>query len=430
MLFDTVRMQAWRRGYTQLHRHDEAKLDLFDTFETEIVQRFQLYRVPTIELKRDTPKDTVCQVFEKVNMGGVELTVFELVTASYAADEFQLRKDWDERSARIVAHEVLTEVSSTEFLQAATLLASYKASRASRSAVGCKRKDVLRLELADYRSNAAAVEGGFVAAAKLLVREKVFDAANLPYQGQLVPLAAICAFLGDRFEEDAVKQKLARWYWCGVFGEMYGGASESRFAFDIVEVLAWIDGGDDPRTVKEAAFVPNRLLTLQTRLSAAYKGLMAKLLQVGSLDFRTADPIELVNFFDEAVNIHHLFPRAYCEKKQYNRERWNSVINKAPLTAKTNRIVAGHAPSMYLASLEKNHDQPTARLNEILLSHLVDPALMRADDFDAFIRKRATSLLDLIEKAMGKTVSGRDSPEVIEAFGQPLLTATKSSAAA
>lgn len=420
VLFDPVRLAAWRRGYTLLHRQDDAKLNLFDVFEAEILQRFHLYRVPTIQLTQNTSKDAVCQVFEKVNMGGVELTVFELVTASFAADEFRLRVDWEERAARFAAYEVLAKVSATDFLQTVTLLASYRTSRLSKASVGCKRKDVLRLSVSDYKATAGVVESGFVAAAKLLGREKIFNAHNLPYQGQLVPLAAICASLEDRFEEDGVKQKLARWYWCGIFGELYGGASESRFAFDIVEVLAWIDGGDEPRTVKEASFVPNRLLTLQSRLAAAYKGLMAKLLQEGSLDFRTGDPIEVVNFFDESVDIHHLFPKAHCEKKKYDRERWNSVVNKAPLTAKTNRIIGGHAPSTYLASLERNHKLEVDRLNEILVSHLVEPALLRSDDFDRFIRHRASRLLDLIEAATGKTVTGRDAPEVIEAFGASL----------
>ncbi len=36
----------------------------------------------------------MCLVFEKVNTGGVQLSVFELVTATYAADSFNLRRDW------------------------------------------------------------------------------------------------------------------------------------------------------------------------------------------------------------------------------------------------------------------------------------------------------------------------------------------------
>ena len=66
---------------------------------------------------------------------------------------------------------------------------------------------------------------------------------DLPYQTQLVPLAAIFAEIGDKAEHAGHMAKIARWYWCGIFGELYGGAIESRFAKDIVEVPAWLAGG-------------------------------------------------------------------------------------------------------------------------------------------------------------------------------------------
>ena len=84
----------------------------------------------------------------------------------------------------------------------------------------------------------------------------------------MIPLSAICAVLGDQFDQDAVRRKLSQWFWCGVFGELYGGANETRFALDVPEVIAWIRGGDLPRTVRDASFSPTRLLTIQTRLSA------------------------------------------------------------------------------------------------------------------------------------------------------------------
>ena len=52
-------------------------------------------------------------------------------------------------------------------------------------------------------------------------------------------------------------------------------ANETRFAIDVPDVITWIRGGDLPRTVRDASFSPTRLLTIQSRLSAAYKGLMA-----------------------------------------------------------------------------------------------------------------------------------------------------------
>jgi len=100
-LFDQTAYSVWRRGFQKMFRYDDDKLDLFESFEAKVVNRFQSYRVPTIELLRDTPKEAVCQVFEKVIMDGVTLTVFELVTAMFAANNYNLRLDGDKRKERI-----------------------------------------------------------------------------------------------------------------------------------------------------------------------------------------------------------------------------------------------------------------------------------------------------------------------------------------
>lgn len=420
-VFDQARYNAWRRGYQRAYRQEEKRLDQFDEFESQVIQRFQQYRVPTIELQAQTPKEAVCQVFEKVNTGGVSLTVFELLTATFAADDFNLRKDWDLRAERLHSYGPLGGVESTDFLTSVTLLVSYQQHRKTGSAVSCKRKDVLGLDLNEYKSNADLLEQGLVKAARLLTREKVFDVKSLPYQTQLIPLGAICSALGDRFEEDSVKGKLVRWYWCGVFGELYGGANESRYAFDVSDVLSWLDGGEEPRTTRDANFAPARLLSLQTRLSAAYKGLMVQLMQIGSPDFLNGDPIELTNYFDLAVDIHHIFPRAYCEKQGLDRARWNSIVNKAPLTAATNRFVGGRAPKEYIGGIEKR-GLSSERLDEILSGHLIAPGLLRQNSFQEFIKDRAIRLLDRIEAATGKQVPGRDSDETIQTFGAALVS--------
>lgn len=93
---------------------------------------------------------------------------------------------------------------------------------------------------------------------------------------------------------NGVVAKLARWYWCGAYGELYGGAIESRFAKDLPEVLAWVESGPEPSSIADANFAPTRLLTLRNRNSAAYKGLHALLMRECSLDFRTGYAIDQV----------------------------------------------------------------------------------------------------------------------------------------
>ena len=53
------------------------------------------------------------------------------------------------------------------------------------------------------------------------------------------------------------------------------------------------------------------------------------------------------------------------------------------------------------------------RMDSILESHVIEPAVLRSDDFLAFFRAREKALLDRVEAAMGKPIA-RDlvQPEV------------------
>lgn len=397
-LVQVLDSSEWRLGFNEHWGYDRDKARLFDQFEAQVIKRFEQYEIPGIELVKETPKDAVCQVFEKVNTGGVVLNVFELLTATYAAENFNLRDDWAERRKTLLQHPALREVASTDFLQTIALL---KTSSTPGSAVSCKRRDILNLTKHDYVTWADVALRGYVDAARVLMAENVFDARDVPYRTQLVPLAAILARLGDGWKSDAVRQKLTRWYWCGVFGEMYGGTTETRFARDVPEVLAWIDGGDEPDTVRAANFSPDRLLTLRTRLSAAYKGLHAILMRDGARDFVSGERSDIHRYFNDRVDIHHIFPKAWCTKNGIDRGRYDSIVNKTPLSAETNRAIGGRAPSVYLETVRKKSGADDARLDEILLTHVIDPEALRADDFESFFEARRRELLERIAIAMG-----------------------------
>ncbi len=255
--------------------------EVFKQFKNDVLKNFAEYQVPVIALGADTPHEAVCLVFEKVNTGGKALDAFELLTAMYAAQGHKLRDDWlgDEKSddtdlrlgvqkrlanfgrAAGQAQGVLANVASTDFLQAIALLHTKElrlAAMADKSkkesewpAVRATRQSLLDLPLVAYKKHRNAVRTGFERAAKFLRQQQIHRVIDLPYQTQLVPLAAIFAEIGDKAEHDTNIKKLARWYWCGVFGELYGSAVESRFAKDILEVPAWLDGGAEPSTVAD-----------------------------------------------------------------------------------------------------------------------------------------------------------------------------------
>jgi len=230
-----------------------------------------------------------------------------------------------------------------------------------------------------------------------------------------VPLAAILSDIGDAWEHEAVRAKLERWYWNGVFGELYGSAVESRIARDFMEVPTWLQGGPEPSTVSETLFRADRLKSMRMRLSAAYKGVNALLMKVGAQDFRSGQKFDHTVFFGENVDIHHIFPQDWCKKKNISPKIYDSIINKTPLSYRTNRIIGGVAPSDYIAKLERGSDTTPSidgqRLDAYLKTHLIDPTLLREDLFNDFIADRQKQLLSLIEHATGKSAYAGTAPE-------------------
>ncbi len=399
----------WHEGFVDHWDSAKEKWDLWKRFRKEFLVPFEQFQLPVIQLKKETPKEAVCLVFEKVNTGGVSLTVFELLTATFAASGFDLREDWNTRKAVLDNRRILSDVSSTDFLQAVTLLTSH-AERVKRIEAGdsappqvtCKRRDMLKLSAEDYQAWREDVTAAFDWAARFLHSQHIYDPKFLPYGSQLVPIAALRVLLGHRTDDHDVRRKFEQWYWCGVFGELYGSTTETRFARDVVDLVAWANGGPVPRTVADANFAPERLLTMRTRNSAAYRGLYALLLREGARDFRTGEISTLHTYFDENVDIHHLFPKKWCRERKVEASVYDSIVNKTPLTSRTNRIVGGNAPSQYLSSLERNHGVGADHLDEHLRSHWIDPESIRQDRWKEFFQHRSEAMLDAIGEAMGK----------------------------
>lgn len=419
-ILDPSRYSKWQMGFMQYHKYDSGMSMLWTKFLDQIIVPTGQYTIPVITLDKETPKEAVCQVFENVNTGGVSLTVFELVTAVFAMDDFELRKDWEARQQKYFSGDLLSASTATDFLTACTLLSTYKKG----GTVSCKKKDVLGLSLAEYKKYADILSEGFVEAEKFLEEQRIFSSRDLPYTTQMIPLAVLCTLLSEHnwIKITNVKDKLKKWFWCGVFGEMYGSANETRYVNDVVGVMAWIDDdGLVPKTVQESYFNPVRLLSLQSRLSAAYKGIMALILQNHCKDFISGREMDFSIYKSEQIDIHHIFPKDYCLKQKYPKAKWNSVVNKTPLTYSTNREIGGAAPSVYLGRIERKGQVSPAVLDSYLVTHMIDVSCCRSDDFDGYFIRRASAILDLIENATGKAITGRDSELVIQNFGGALI---------
>lgn len=420
-----------------LSRFNAAKIPEFLAFQQAVIAKFTGYKMPVIQLLKDTSKEAVCTVFEKVNTGGVALNVFELITATFAAEKFNLRDDWlgsverkvQGRKARLHQSELLQSVWASDFIQSITLLDTLQKRRQRatelRAAhggtlpddqkqqlppVSAKRKTMLALSCTAYQAWADKVEKGYRQVPSFLRKQSIMRLRELPYQTQIVPLAAILTKLDDKaWLTPVIFDKLSLWFWCGVLGELYGGAVESRIAKDVEEVLDWVlHDGAVPSTVRDASFDAQRLDRLYTRNSAAYKGVNVLVLRQGAQDWYFKSTVDKLEHDDMmSLDIHHIFPEDWCKKQSIKPAAYNSIVNKTPISYKANRKIGGVAPSAYLTKLQSDQwvALDDAEMDAVLHTHQVPAQLLRSDDFDGFYQARKALLLQLIEQAMGKTPS-------------------------
>jgi hypothetical protein len=248
-------------------------------------------------------------------------------------------------------------------------------------------------------------------ATDFLGRQGIYGSAELPYRSQIASLAAIRAVLGPEADDREAERKMTKWYWCGVLGEQYGGSPDSRLPRDLEQVVAWVRGDRrEPASVTEANFPSARLDTMSSRNSAAYKGVLALLMREGATDWTyTKEPINAAIYADQQVDVALIFPKAWCDKNGVPREQRDSIVNKTPLTSRTRRIMANHAPDVYLRELEAEAGLPGNWLDDIVETHRIDAKYLRGfgngprrEDFDAFYEARSAALKTLIDEAMGK----------------------------
>ena len=147
---------------------------------------------------------------------------------------------------------------------------------------------------------------------------------------------------------------------------------------------------------------------------------MALILKNHARDFISGAEMDFSTYSNEKIDIHHIFPKDYCIGQRYDKSKWNSIVNKTPISAGSNREIGGVAPSIYLGKIEKKGSVLPSDLNDYVETHWIDHMLLRNNDFQEFIIDRARKLLRAIEAATGRTISGKDSDEVRRAFGAAL----------
>lgn len=395
-LVDWDDWQSWYEGYRDFHRN-EGTFNKGDASKiAELARRFLNFEVAVVELPQKTSLYKIVEIFERINRTGEPLSVFELLTARLWKYEINLRELWEKTREK---YSNISELSSDKeerypkfILQVIALLRNGE----------CKRNDLITLAgdsfVEDWETASCYVEESV----KRLRNTKsggygVVPRLYFPYSTMIPPLASILHEVDKKYKGEAKAYvKIHKWYWGTLFRERYGGSTDTLSYRDYNAMIRWLeDDNDIPEAVVTDISQLQRNVIDVVRKGAVYYGILSLIAKKGARDFYTSDTIELHELDD-----HHIFPRSFLEKKGYEQDKRNTIVNRTLISSDTNqKLIRDKSPSKYLEEMEKRHGPKKSR--EVLRTHLIYEdayEAMKLNDYDAFLEARGTSIQREIEK--------------------------------
>ncbi len=386
---------------------------------TSAVIAFQTFEVPLVELPRVDDSDSesigrVCAIFEKLNSTGVDLSVYDLLTARLYRSNIRLHDLWAEA---VHAHPRLREWSKGKadhhkfgvlVLRTLALLR------------GLDPKPRILIDLSpdnfdeDWRRAAAAMERA-LELIELVGPDGfgVFAEKWLPGFGLIPILAALRSEIEEQRLGEQEREQLRRWYWCNVFLERYSSAVESKSRKDYLEMTRhWLEDGPQPELFREAEDLIGapgfRIRDSASYASARYSGVFCLLALRNARDWRRGEDIRLQELQD-----HHIFPKAYLKRHEITkRVDVNTIANRTLISNETNGKIKDKAPADYISD---DDIFPSGASAELLGPHFIDertlPILQAAADdtpnddlaglYERFVQARQTAMIEEIRLACG-----------------------------
>jgi hypothetical protein len=386
-------------------RSTDEMLDLqprLSTLYEQWVKPIEEYEFPMVTLNEDTSGAAVCTIFETLNRTGVKLSVFDLLTARFWAQDLNLRQLWDEAKEE---YEIIDEFEIDPYylLQIVGLIEPGVDREGRPRAASIKRSAILDMDVAQARKGWPRAVEGLAGILELLRSDcGVLAPWLIPYTTLLIPMAAVWADSATvpGPAAGAVRQKVLRWFWCAVFGQRYENAPNSQAERDFGEMKGWISGAAEPDSVSTYAMDSLRLRETRPKQRAVYRGVMALILENGALDFHKRGKITAQLLADKKnpVDDHHIFPRAYLNERNVPARVRDCVLNRTYIDRTTNRRLSRRAPSEYFGEIREKQGPG---IDAILLSHLLPAgptSPLLTDDLEAFMSGREAALLDLIAR--------------------------------
>ena len=208
----------------------------------------------------------------------------------------------------------------------------------------------------------------------------------------------------------------------------FSGSTESVLNQDL-KALEEVEGGLD-RLIEQLRLWHGSL-TIQPAhfsgwsLGARFYPVLYALTRVGDAkDWGTGLPLKshLLGKMN-ALEVHHIFPKALLYKHGYARAEVNAVANFCFLTKDTNLQISDHRPADYLPEIEAKH--PGALASQWIPT---DPELWQVENYPQFLEERRRLLAGAANSLLAELLHEAPGAEVVDEVFVPVGAAVEPAA--
>jgi hypothetical protein len=198
------------------------------------------YKFPAVSVEPDLEPAAVARIFERVNKTGIELSAFDLMVARLYERDWNLRDMWTRARSDSALIDMFLGENGMPVLQS---IAMHYVRNVRESAVLALPQPLVREHWE------AAVDAVDAALSFLFSRCGVVRQDWLPYQGMILPLAAL-SFDVDLEDHEHL---LRKWFWSRSFGVSYDAAANTRLVADF-DALRRAISEEEPLEIPPASY--------------------------------------------------------------------------------------------------------------------------------------------------------------------------------
>lgn len=368
--------------------------------------RLTTYDFSTIVLD-NYPIDIVCEVFTRINTGGTELTLFEIMVAkTYEIDRFDLAQEY----VRLINNngtEKDLEDANFETIPPSTVLqcvAAYLTSKdKSSSRKSIRRSDILKLNKPQFIDSWPIVKNGIFAAVDYIrTHLRIPVSQLLPYNTLLVPLTYFFIHNSGKMPSPRQDRLLTQYFWWASLSERFSSAVESKVAEDL-DRIDKILREEAPTYDEKVDLGIEKLKWRQFSTGNAFcKAILCLYAFHQPRSFASNSLVKIDNSWlirSNSKNYHHFFPKDYLRSQGYDEKKANVILNITIVEDRPNKKIGAKRPSQYMMKFRKDNKE----LAETMKTHLIDDLDSYGvwkDGYDTFIEYRGHRVLEELKKRL------------------------------